>query len=93
MRFSAPGMDSDELFDASVGCYTSALLCDSLAMPLLPDLWDSALGCILDLVTLGCQLSVYIWLLLVAFGGHVLLASGLAQNLYHTQLSMQFLQF
>ena len=74
-------------------CYTSALLCDSLAMPLLPDLWDSALGCILDLVTLGCQLSVYIWLLLLAFGGHVLLASGLAQNLYHTQLSMQFLQF
>ena len=41
-------------------------------MPLLPDLWDSALGGILDLVLVGCQLSVYIWLLLLAFAGHVL---------------------
>ena len=46
-------------------------------MPLLPDLWDTALGCILDLVTLGCQISVYIWLLLLAFGGHVLVGYGL----------------
>ena len=69
-------MDSDEWFDASVGCYTSALLCDTLAMPLLPDLWDSAHGGILDLVTLGCQLSVYIWLLL-PFGAHVLAGYGL----------------
>ena len=46
-------------------------------MPLLPDLWDSALGGILDLVLVGCQLSVYIWLLLLAFAGDVLVGYGL----------------
>ena len=67
--------------------YTSALLCDSLAMPLLPDLWDSALGCILDLVTLGCQLSVYIWLLL-PFGAHVLADYGLVTLRDFLQLAL-----
>ena len=46
-------------------------------MPLLPDLWDTALGCILDLATLGYQIFVYIWQLLLAFGGHVLVGYGL----------------
>ena len=46
-------------------------------MPLLPDLWGSALGGILDLVLVGCQLSVYIWLLLLALAGHVLVGYGL----------------
>ena len=46
-------------------------------MPLLPDLWDTALGGILDLALVFSQLSVYIWLLLLAFAGHVLVGYGL----------------
>ena len=79
LDFSVPGMDSDEWSDASVAVTPLSrllLLCDSLPMPLLPDVWDTALGCILDLLTLGCQIPVYIWLLLLAFGGHVLVGYG-----------------
>ena len=46
-------------------------------MPFLPDLWDTAIGGILDLAALGSSLSVYIWLLILAVGGHVLVGYGL----------------